>query len=396
MLLFDLTHTSHTQARTGIQQVCRTMFAAYQKTHDTLGLTYDRYSKHWRPLQPWEVANLGDAKPGGKRGAHWPFTARIRGRVARAIGSTEGAQKIPAAAKGLVVPEVFSGDTAAAFPNLFRKVAGSKIAIFHDAIALKLPELSPAKTTARFSAYLQELQIFDGIAAVSNDSRQSLMDYWTWLGLKAHPPVMAIPLPLLKPVIAAKSDDRSTKPTTPIVLSVGSLEGRKNHLALLEACESLWARGLQFELRLIGFTQPETGAQALERVRLLQSQGRALRYDGAVDDATLEQAYAEAAFTVYPSMMEGFGLPVLESLAHGKPCICSGRGALGESAKGGGCIALDQVGAADLADAVASLLKNPAMLALLATDARRRTLRTWLDYQRDMSRFFGEIAGARQ
>jgi len=49
-----------------------------------------------------------------------------------------------------------------------------------------------------------------------------------------------------------------------------------------------------------------------------------------------------ALFTVYPSLMEGFGIPILESLWHGKPCVCGGNGALGEVARGGGCLIVDQ------------------------------------------------------
>jgi glycosyltransferase involved in cell wall biosynthesis len=88
-------------------------------------------------------------------------------------------------------------------------------------------------------------------------------------------------------------------------------------------------------------------------------------------------AYARSAFTVYPSLMEGFGLPVLESLAHGKPCICSGRGALGEAARGGGCVALEQVDAPALAGAIETLLCSPPERARLEAAARARTFKTW-------------------
>jgi glycosyltransferase involved in cell wall biosynthesis len=168
------------------------------------------------------------------------------------------------------------------------------------------------------------------------------------------------------------------------VLSVGSIEGRKNHRALLDACEGLWREGQKFELQLIGLAQPATGAAALARIRELQSAGRPLRYAGPLPDAMLQAAYADCAFTVYPSLVEGFGLPVIESLAHGKPCICSGRGALGEVARDGGCLALEKVEAADLEAALRRLLENPAELARLAASARARTFRSWRDYQTDL------------
>jgi glycosyltransferase involved in cell wall biosynthesis len=168
------------------------------------------------------------------------------------------------------------------------------------------------------------------------------------------------------------------------VLCVGSIEGRKNHVALLEACEQLWARGATFELRLVGLAQPATGRAALARLRALQAAGRPLRYDGPLDDREVDEAYAASAFTVYPSMLEGFGLPVLESLAHGRPCICSARGALGESARGGGCVALDAVDAAHLAPAIDRLLTEPGALAALAAAARDRPLRTWSNHANEL------------
>jgi glycosyltransferase involved in cell wall biosynthesis len=177
----------------------------------------------------------------------------------------------------------------------------------------------------------------------------------------------------------------------PVVLCVGSLEGRKNHLALLDACELLWARGARFELRLVGLAQPDTGRAALARVRALQAAGRTLRYDGPLDDDGVDAAYAACAFTVYPSLIEGFGLPVLESLAHGRPCICSAHGALGESARDGGCVALNTVTAPNLAAAISRLLDTPAELAALAAAARARKLRTWGDYASDLVGWLGTL-----
>jgi glycosyltransferase involved in cell wall biosynthesis len=273
---------------------------------------------------------------------------------------------------------------AAALPALFAQAGGPRAALFHDAIALKLPELTPAKTVARFPAYLRELLAFDGIAAISEDSRLSLLDYWRWLGVTNPPPVQTIPLglslPAPHPPRLSTLDSRLST-----ILSVGSIEGRKNHLALLDACEQLWARGLHFELHLIGLSHPQTGRAALDKIAALQGAGRPLRYRGPVDDATVAAAYEACQFTVYPSLIEGFGLPVLESLAHGKPCVCSGRGALGEAARGGGCVALDPVDAGSLAAAIMQLLQNPSGLAAHADAARARTFKSWDNYATELA-----------
>jgi len=246
MLLLDLSHTSHTRARTGIQRVARTLHSALGA--EALAVTYDPYLRAWRALEAWEQANLAAESASEKRGAAWPIGARLRGRIRRLISPAEqpsllSTTVLRAAAEastkeGLLVPEVFSPAVAAALPALFAATSGPRVAVFHDAIALKFPEFTPPKTVARFPPYLRELLQFDGIAANSEDSRDSLVDYWRWLGAPNPPPVEAIPLG-----IAGCNVIRDIQPaakSVPVVLSVGSIEGRKNHLALLEACERLW------------------------------------------------------------------------------------------------------------------------------------------------------------
>ena len=147
----------------------------------------------------------------------------------------------------------------------------------------------------------------------------------------------------------------------------------------------------RLQLQLIGLAHPQTGQTALARIRELQARGRPLRYDGPATDAGLEAAYAACAFTVYPSVMEGFGLPVIESVARGKPCICSARGAVGESARDGGCIALERVGADELASTVRNLLADPAGLAALQAAALARPFRSWENYAADLREWLREL-----
>lgn len=388
-LLLDLTHTSHTRARTGIQRVTRSLHAALGG--GVVAITHDPNAGAWRGLEVWEEENLVAPGAAGQRGARWPVTARLRGRARRWFGNAAARRAQLAALRpsGVIVPEVFSPSVAAALPDLFALTAGPRVAVFHDAIALKYPEFTPPKTVARFPAYLHELLAFDGIAAVSEDSRASLLDFWKWLGVRDTPPVQTIPLG-----VEAKShplDDNRATGENPVVLCVGSLEGRKNHLALLDACEQLWARGARFELRLIGLAHPETGRAALARVRVLQAAGRALRYDGPLGDAEVAAAYDACRFTVYPSEIEGFGLPVVESLAHGKPCICSARGALGESARGGGCLVLERMDATAIAAGIDRWLRFPDEFQKMLDAARARPLRTWPDYARDLAAWTGSL-----
>ncbi len=294
----------------------------------------------------------------------------------------------PATKGGVLVPEVFSPAVADALPALFAATGGPRVALFHDAIALQYPEFTPRSNVARFPSYLRELLQFDGVAAVSGASRDCLLDYWRWLGASKLPDVVAIPLGIDPPPPEAGSAPPGKVPT---VLCVGSIEGRKNHAALLEACESLWSRGARFELRLVGLANPETGAPALRSLERLRASGRPVRHDGPVDDAALEAAYRECSFTVYPSLAEGFGLPVAESLSRGKPCICRTDGALGEVALGGGCLSLGAAGPDDIASGIAELLASPAELAALSSAAKGRRFKAWSEYSTELLGWMGSL-----
>lgn len=388
-LLLDLSHTSHTRARTGIQRVTRSLHAALGER--AIAITHDPHRHAWRLLEAWERANLAGSEAASKRGAHWPLPTRLKGRVQRLL--RQRIAPLPDNS-GVLVPEVFSPAVGRALPDLFAATRQPRVALFHDAIALKLPELTPPGTVARFPAYLVELLAFDGIAAVSDDSRTSLLDYWRWLGVTAQPDVQpdvrTISLGISTHSIISHGGNHPAS-ATPQVLSLGSIEGRKNHLALLAACEALWQRGARFSLHLIGLGHAKTGATALAKIRSLQAAGRPLVYDGPVSDAKVDAAYAAATFTVYPSLMEGFGLPVIESLVHGKPCICSKHGALGESARGGGCLTLDEVDAGSLEAALTRLLHTPAEIARLSAEARARRFKTWAEYATELTDWINDL-----
>jgi glycosyltransferase involved in cell wall biosynthesis len=295
----------------------------------------------------------------------------------------------PAAAQGgLIVPEIFSRQVADALPAIFAAARGPRVAVFHDAVALRFPEFTPRSTVSRFPGYLRDLLAFDGVAAVSETSRASLLDYWSWLGAARVPEVAAITLGIDP---APPGSPAVTPHGLPIVLCVSSIEGRKNHAALLHACERLWSSDARFQLRLVGLANAETGAEALRLLERLRASGRPIRYDGPASDAELEAAYRECSFTVYPSLAEGFGLPVAESIARGRPCICRLDGAMGEIARLGGCVGLGRGEEGEIAAALGSLLSSPAQLAALETAARGRRFKAWAEYVSEFMGWMGSL-----
>jgi len=386
MILFDVTHTSHTEARTGIQQLTRRLYGAAMDAGNAAGITFDPRWSAWRSLDESEAALArAAAADGHSRGARWTAAQKWRGRFSRMLGRLP---PFPQAATALIAPELFSRDVGKAYPDLLPLIRGPRVAVFHDTIPLTHPELTPSGTVARYPSYLEELLQFDAIAANSEYSRESLEGYWRWAGFAKPPPVVAIVPGVARPL---KLPGDLPVGGVKQVLSVGTIEGRKNHKALFDAAELLWADGFLFELHVVGTPRPETASPAIARMEELRSAGRPLIFHGPVDDEALEQRWRESRFSVYPSIIEGFGIPVIESAARGKPCICAGAGATGEAAHGGGCVTLDSVDAPSLARAMRRLLEDDGEYSRLCRQATGRSVRTWDDYARDVLDWLGTV-----
>jgi glycosyltransferase involved in cell wall biosynthesis len=94
----------------------------------------------------------------------------------------------------------------------------------------------------------------------------------------------------------------------------------------------------------------------------------------------LERAYASAAFTVFPSLHEGFGLPVAESLLHGTPVVTTNYGATAETGAHGGALLIDPRSDTELTDAMRTLLTDDVALRRLRGQIASRPERSWQDY----------------
>jgi glycosyltransferase involved in cell wall biosynthesis len=104
---------------------------------------------------------------------------------------------------------------------------------------------------------------------------------------------------------------------------------------------------------------------------------------GWVGDADLEGLYRAATCLAFPSLAEGFGLPVLEAMARSLPVACSGVSALPEVA-GDAALLFDPLSTEAIAGAVAALLHDPALRARLVARGREQAARfSWDRTARD-------------
>jgi glycosyltransferase involved in cell wall biosynthesis len=289
------------------------------------------------------------------------------------------------AADLLLVPEIFQDNRVTRLQAVQAWFPGQCCAVFHDAIALRLPEYSAPGRRHNFPEYVCALASFDKVICVSREAEADLRSYWNSYGV-ALPATAVLGWPTdfgqSRPVPRPNFSARR-------VLCVATLDRRKNHLTLLAAAEKLWSEGVAFELVLIGRTTADWGATVLAEIDRLARRGRPLKWLRHVSDHVLHQAYRDCSFTVYPSLREGFGLPILESLWHGRPCICGANGAIGEVAHGGGCMTVTCTDATALAAGMRELLAQEATYRRLFDQARDRTFRSWDDYIRELFREVG-------
>jgi alpha-1,2-rhamnosyltransferase len=105
-------------------------------------------------------------------------------------------------------------------------------------------------------------------------------------------------------------------------LAVGTIEPRKNHMYLLDAFELAWAQGSPAKLCVVG----RVGWHCDEIVARLQNhpeQGRRLTWFNDLSDAELAYCYRHSQVLAFPSLAEGFGLPLVEALHHGLRVLAS-------------------------------------------------------------------------
>ena len=168
------------------------------------------------------------------------------------------------------------------------------------------------------------------------------------------------------------------------LLATGTWEPRKNYprllRALVEARRLVPARTIH--LTIVGRRAGYADLDA-EISRLAAEAGDVELHDHISDEELLE-LFDRSDATVFCSWEEGFGLPVLESLWRGLPCLCHDGSAMAEVAPGGGVLAIDMLDEAAIARAIAQLASDAELMERLRREAVARPIRTWEDYGRDV------------
>jgi glycosyltransferase involved in cell wall biosynthesis len=170
--------------------------------------------------------------------------------------------------------------------------------------------------------------------------------------------------------LAASPEFKPVPPTRqrPYFLYVGNIEPRKNLARLLEAFATLPNKN--HELVIVGNRWYKGGAAEARAYSL--GIGDRVRFLGYVPREDLPALYSGATAFVYPSLLEGFGLPVVEAMACGAPVITSNSSSLKEVAEGG-AVLVDPLDVSRIAEAMAMVSEDEKLRKDLSTRALRRS-----------------------
>lgn len=309
------------------------------------------------------------APPARLRG--WPIPGRVLGLLWRA--------NLPPSADLLCGdPDVFHS-TSFLGPTV-RKTA--LIQTLHDLAGLRNPDWAegPSPTPASYASLLRRARV------VVTDSVFTAAEIASLLP-GPLPPVVPVPLGV------DASRFRPLPGTAPgyglnpgdYLLSVGSLHPRKNPLRLLEAWRKLPASGRP---RLVWIGNPGWRDALLRRAF-----GEDALWLQGVPGKDLPALYSGALAFCYPSLYEGFGLPILESMACGAPVLTSDRGAMKEVA-GDAAILADPESVDSLHAGLQTLIGNPELRQRLRAKGLARAAGfTWERTARRMWEIYREAAG---
>ncbi len=262
----------------------------------------------------------------------------------------------------------------------FRRAGAPPAAVFVHDLAFRL---RPAEVPWQQRVYMRStlpasLRQAAAVLVPSETTRRDLLDLYPIDGLADR--VEVVPEGLA-PAAPAGPLPEGVEPG--FILAVGTIEPRKNYPRLLAAYRQL--RGRHGSLPFIIGGRPGVPQLVIagrpgwaygDTIQRITSEP-GVRYLGHVDEPTLTALYESASLLAFPSLYEGFGLPLLEAMSHGVPAVVGAAGALPELAVGT-AVPVDPGDVGSIASGLERLLADEALRRSLGEEGRKLAAQyTW-------------------
>ena len=305
---------------------------------------------------------------------------RLREELGEAVQPVEWGKWNPATASKsdwYLSTEVFDADQRTGFIEFLKESPCRTAAMFPDAIPLKFPEIIWPHSVARHPRYMHTLSLFDHVFGISEEVKHDLQGFWAWQGTPTNTALSVLPLgadfdgsPRRSPQLEVPA---------PLLVCVGIVEPRKNQSFLVDVAESMWAKGLAFELHIVGRVNPHFGKPIVQKIKAIAARNPQLQFHEAASDEVFSNLLNRARSVVFPTIAEGCGLPVLEALWRSLPCVCSDLPVLREITHDGGCLCIEPNNSEEWERGLTQILTDDVLWTKLANEASVRPLPTWSD-----------------
>lgn len=375
-------HTIETKVRSGIQRVVVELCRSLPGRVDVDFVKWDATDGQLRYLDTRDIDGLfgRDAIAGIRPN---PFCHRVNYRFADTIPCPERTW--------LIYPEISylmpgGNEILARLISQCRDYAIRVAAIFYDLIPVRDDDYAAARP--EHVEYLTELIRCDRILGISKFSADDLLRYFRNIGsisdeeLKhLHDKIGSVLLGEFREGSAFGIGDRQPqdgRPSQTIAL-LGTVEPRKQQTRFLRIFNDLLDKEPllnRYSVEIIGSLHPLSAAAFHREL----ARNRRLHYHQYSSDEFIERTMGAADFSVFLSHSEGYGLPIVESLRHGVPCLTASFGPMAEIGSRGGCMMIDALSDEVIAQALLLLVRDPSTLDRLRLEIASRSPRSWGDY----------------
>lgn len=327
-----LIYVRHNANLSGIHRVITALVQAAGERRGQVGFVLTRpWSGRFWALSPTDVMALLPLIEAGQGAS--PAIVTLIDRLVRGARPAS-----PRPGLRYLQPGAFwTGEGSPPLHAALRRAGAIELVLLHDLIPLTHPQLCMAEQVRLFTTTLGEVLL--GAHGIIANSRHTAGE--TRAAIAAHGlperPVTVTPLAhAMRPAAPAADWPEAIADLrgAPFVLSVGTIERRKNHALLVRVWGRLLAEGLRPPMLVLA-GKPGWDYSELETA-LAEAGGLdgLLRIMPGLSDAALETLYQNCLFTAAPSLIEGWGLPIGESMARGKLCVTSERGSMPEVGEG--------------------------------------------------------------